>query len=109
MSFISFRYNYDHTLREYTWILKDNEFGVVEVIAATVWTAMVKAYSERNLPVGRNIALATIWYHNGTKDPIVRIVRSIKFQDEHCPSHIDDWQKYATERDAALEKLLPLL
>lgn len=100
MSFISISPIHINGLLAFT--LVDSEFGEIKVVASWWVIAVVKAYRERDLPVGRNLALATI--HDAKKHD-----RSIEFlasrQDLYCACV----RPYAKERDEYLEKMLPLL
>lgn len=98
MSFISFSFE--------GISLTDSEIGEVDFNHDEIfWLEYIRIYSERNLPVGRNLALATIWYSNVVKYSVAKIV---EVQDMHCVDH-PNWKQYAKERDEYLVKLLPLL
>lgn len=106
MSFVSYRNNRENH------IVVDSELGEIklklmdEVDCAAIEIALVKVYIENDLPVGRNIALATIYWHKILKQSISHYT---EWQDKYCPAHIPNWSQYAKERDEHLEKLLPLL
>lgn len=109
MSFISIKYAsgphqpYNHL----TYTLVDDEFGSFNItVPVGPGAAIVKFYSERNLPVGRNLALFHLYWN---KNHLRTIKQSIQFHDERSPAHIPNWSQYAKERDKYLEKLLPLL
>lgn len=96
------------------FIIVDSELGDLNIetntgredlcVAKIVATA--KAYSKRNLPVGKNLALATIYCVNETGWHLKDITKE---QDVCCPKYIPNWTEYAKERDGYLEKVLSLL
>ncbi len=110
---ISINYkSYNPKTQQYLYTLVDSEFGSIEVeeklVAARTAkglfaAAVVKAYSERNLPVGRNLALATLYmsekFNWSIEDTKI-------YQDQYCQKRIQNWAEYAKERDFHLEKLL---
>lgn len=110
MSFVSNHFK-RYSIGKYAIIsLIDSEFGEVEFEAdfspAGVMCGIAKVYIERNLPVGKNIALTIIYWHKLNGDSIQEYV---DIHDNDCPKIIPNWFQYAKERDEHLEKLLPLL
>lgn len=116
MSLISIEFSHMSIGGGYEYTIVDSEFGrinvsidrhlVIENLSMCRGLAVVKAYSERNLPVGKHLALAAIYLHS-TYGWDIEDNNTI--QDEACPRHISNWSQYAKERDYHLEKLLPLL
>lgn len=115
MSFISAHVKNYHVVDDQQfYIITDSDLGEITVAIpyyptqnwSKVWIGIVKVYIERNLPVGRNLALATIYWGKLYGASVKQLT---KWQDKDCPKHIDRWGRYAKERDEHLEKLLPLL
>lgn len=98
--------------RIHTYTLVDSELGRIEIREENLVGALaaakiiVETYSKHNLPIGRNLALAMLYYR---KKYNWSIKESTKWHDEYCPAHIPNWKQYAAERDYELEKLIPLL
>lgn len=111
LSFISIEYkNVDSG--QYICTLTDSDFGEVDVATefdswfTTRIACVVKAYSERNLPVGANIARLHIYMYKRYQD---KIKLGITLNEDHCLKFIPNWAQYAKERDEYLKKVLPLL
>lgn len=113
MSFISIRYDvFSDRGQEDTYIITDDDIGQLRVVnypgsdsfACNVGVMIAKFYSERNLNVGKNLALASIFFRRMHGYDI-----NITTQDKRCPTYIPNWEQYAKERDKYLEKLLALM
>lgn len=93
----------------------DSEFGEIEVDATNVGGSLltraasliVKVYGERNLSVGKNLALSIIYERKRWVNYTVKDITEI--QDRYCLEYIPNWKQYAKERDEHLEKLLALV
>lgn len=101
MSFVSHRYMYREN--DIRYIINDSEFGEVEIdigyYDGGLSTAVAKAYRGLNLPVGKNVALAHIYWAKKINCEIGHIV---------CmPGVLSLTEK--SEMDEYLVKLLPLL
>lgn len=100
----------DIELNGFYYALVDSEFGSIEAYGNLgIWidTAMivVREYGKRNLPVGRNLALATLYMANNSDYSVSHF---IAWQESYCNEHVHNWASYSKERDHYLEKLLPL-
>lgn len=110
MSLISYKYESPtSTIRRHVYSLMDSDFGKVcfDVDNGNVWFGIAMVYTNRNLSVGKNIALAMI--HRSKQIIIPSIHDMISFQDRTLSKSIPNWIECAKERDEYLEKLLPLL
>lgn len=112
MSFVSLDYS-DSTANRDNYMLVDDEFGELEV---KDWATVVDAYIDRKLPVGRNLALATIYFTTrsvanaaSADSSALSIEEFVEWQNEECISCIPNWEQHARERDEYLAKLIPLL
>lgn len=106
MSFVSIKAEvYDIVDSYYTIV--DSDFGEIEIKDWAYCAAIIQLYSTRNLPIGKNLALATIYWSKlyWSND----IERLIFWQNEVCPQYIPNWAQYAKEQNEYLEKMLPLL
>lgn len=113
MSFISYKYKHDQSYTDCSiYSIMDSEFGEAEILVSNpaqrseLTIAVVKTYIARNLHVGKNMALLTIFLH---KKWAFSIDSLVEYQDIECPRSISNWKQYAKERDEHLAKLLPLL
>lgn len=111
MSFISYESYFNPHVNRYSTKIVDSEFGEIDIVVpynqSGYWSAaaIVKAYGERNLPIGKNLALATIYYSKLYSE---NIRRTALYHDTHLSELIPNWNVYAKERDEYLEKLLAL-
>lgn len=116
MSFVSIEYGkYNRSSGQWEYTLTDSEFGLVKGIfdvylnhGLRSGAIVVKVYSERNLNVGKNLALLSIWFGNSNPNHS-SIANFVGSSDIHCPAYIPNWAEYAKERDEYLQKLLALL
>lgn len=99
---------------KFIYSLVDSDFGEVEIgftpreekVLTQLTQAVVNCYSERKLPVARNLALATICIHNW---PGVRSAFTLEEFMAYQVKSLPNLAKCFYERDKHMEKLLPLL
>lgn len=113
MSLISIDRISNDTYCIHTYTIVDSDFGSIKIISKfTIGYVVAQVYSERNLPVGSNIARALLYWRAECKrlyNDDYDIVDIIKMQDASSSNQFPNWAQYAKERDEYLEKLLPLL
>lgn len=109
MSFISIMFKtISYITNQSVYSIIDSEFGEIDVKVAIGQRDLVvaKVYSERNLPVGRNLALSIIYESKIHRTSMKYIIED---QNDICSKHLSNWEQLAKERDEHLEKLLALM
>lgn len=111
MSFISC-----HLITTGIYELTDSEFGRVHFAGGyyseTVWPALIKEYVNRNLPVGKNLALYAVWFSKCSGGRAISNSNAIKaiITEQNMYCHVVyNWKQYAKERDEYFDKILCLL
>lgn len=104
MSFVSYEFKPFNNM----YIIVDSKIGSIPIDAdnnvphGLRWVAaVVDAYRNRNLSIGRNLALAIIHVARRTGLPYKW---HIKYQDRNLAEYVRGWSHIAKERDEYLEK-----
>lgn len=114
MSFISVEFKkYNPIFKLVSYTIMDSDLGEIQIcfkqpsnVGYEKVIAVAKAYRNRNLPVGRNLALEAIHTQISSGFNIKELVKS---DDLYCSKYFTNWEQYAKERDEHLEKLLALI
>lgn len=116
-------YNLETIPRTTTLTIIDSNFSCEKILYLTdnregidfgeKWAeTLCKEYKTRNLNVGENLALFTIYlsehYLSSKRDIGSKLNSIIIFQNEHLSKHINGWEEIRKERDRYLEKYLLL-
>lgn len=78
------------------WMVKvGTTIGAGEIIETSKSLSIIDIYTEKQLEVGKNLALFIIWSKHYSDKLVI-------WQDEHCPKYVENWEEIKRERDKFL-------